>query len=255
MDLINKILKIAISISVAMALFIVLKYIILFINNRKIDSRRKTIIILLINVMRYLVLLSVLLSILYILKIDKTALLASASFLGLVFGFGAQNLVNDMISGFFIIFEDQFRVYDYVAINDVVGEVLEIGLKTTILKTWEGEIHYFSNGNINTLINYSKCNSLAIIDIKVSYDNDIEFIDELIKKGINDNNWKGMNIVGIPKYLGIQESTDTGYILRIIADTFPFEHFGVKRFIRKYFIKILIKNGIKMPKVILYNEK
>ena len=89
-------------------------------------------------------------------------MLASAGVLGFAVGFGAQSLVKDIISGFFIIFEDQFSVGDYVQIGTTMGTVEEIGLRTTKLSAYGGEIYIIPNGNITEVINYSINNSLAI---------------------------------------------------------------------------------------------
>lgn len=253
-EIFSKVIKIAIAIGIGIALFFILKVVINIIKNKKLDTRRKTVVALIINISRYLILFTILFSIFSILEINSSTLLASASFIGLIVGFGAQDLVQDMISGFFIIFEDHFRVDDYVSINDIVGEVVDIGLKTTIVKTWEGEIHFFSNGSIDKLVNYSKCNSLAIIDIKISYENDINLVEKLIVNRLFNYSNIDNNIIGKPEYIGIQDSTDTGYVLRVIATTAPFEHFGVKRKIRRDLINTLVNSNVKMPNLNIKEE-
>ena len=94
-------------------------------------------------------------------------LLAGAGILGLAVGFGAQSLVKDIISGFFIIFEDQFSVGDYIKINPFEGEVLEIGLRTTKLKSKIGELHVIPNGSIIQVTNFSILNSVSIVDVTI----------------------------------------------------------------------------------------
>ena len=101
-------------------------------------------------------------------------LLAGAGILGLAVGFGAQSLVKDIISGFFIIFEDQFSVGDYIKINTFEGEVLEIGLRTTKLKSKMGELHVIPNGSIIQVTNYSILNSMSVVDITVPNNDQVE---------------------------------------------------------------------------------
>ena len=89
-------------------------------------------------------------------------MLAGAGIVGLAVGFGAQSLVKDVITGFFIVFEDQFAVGDQVQIGQSNGVVEEIGLRTTKVKSYTGELHIIPNGNILEVINYSIYNSIAI---------------------------------------------------------------------------------------------
>src|SRR5690625_6943781 len=93
------------------------------------------------------------------------ALLAGAGIAGLAIGFGAQSLVKDVISGFFIIFEDQFSVGDYILINNLEGTVEEIGLRTTKVQSWTGEQHIIQNGDISMVIIYSIHNGLSFVEL------------------------------------------------------------------------------------------
>ncbi len=95
------------------------------------------------------------------LSVDVRGLLAGAGIVGLAVGFGAQNLVKDIITGFFIIFEDQFSVGDYVRVGTFEGTVEEIGLRTTKIKSWTGEINILPNGSIVEVTNFSLHNSVA----------------------------------------------------------------------------------------------
>ena len=109
---------------------------------------------------------------------DTASVLAGAGLLGILLGFGLQKLMQDMINGFFIIFENQYVVGEYVSINNNVGQVLELGLKTTKILTYNGEIHYFANGDITSVINYSRNDSLSIIDLPILHK---YLVDEIIE--------------------------------------------------------------------------
>src|SRR5690625_364636 len=102
-----------------------------------------------------------------VLGFNVGALLAGAGVAGLAIGFGAQNLVRDIISGFFIIFEDQFSVGDYVLVSGVEGTVEEIGLRTTKILSWTGEMNVFPNGDITHVTNYSMTNGLSVVDVNI----------------------------------------------------------------------------------------
>ncbi|WHT48712.1 mechanosensitive ion channel family protein [Sporosarcina thermotolerans] len=130
---------------------------------RREERRERTLLKLLENTLSYVVYFSAILAILQEFNIDVKGLVAGAGVLGLAVGFGAQSLVKDVISGFFILFEDQFSVGDYVKIGTAEGMVEEIGLRTTKLKNFTGEIFILPNGTISQVVNYSMKNSLAIV--------------------------------------------------------------------------------------------
>src|SRR5699024_10540910 len=104
---------------------------------------------------------------------------------GVAIGFGVQSLVRDVISGFFIVFEDQFSVGDYVIASGVEGEVEEIGLRTTKIKSCTGEQNVIPNGNITQVVNYSIHNCLAIVDINILYENDVTTAENIIEDVIS----------------------------------------------------------------------
>ena len=116
-------------------------------------------------------------AILSVLNIQIAGLLAGAGIAGLAIGFGAQSLVKDVITGFFIILEDQFGVGDYVRLNTAEGTVVEIGLRTTKIKGTTGEQFIIPNGQITDVINFSINNSKAIIDMQVGIEADVEKIE------------------------------------------------------------------------------
>src|SRR5207248_8965551 len=103
------------------------------------------------------------------LSIDVVPILTGAGIAGLAIGFGAQNLVRDVISGFFLILEDQVRVGDLARINGVGGTVEQINLRTIVLRDVEGAVQVFPNGTISSLANLSKQFAFAIVDIQVAY--------------------------------------------------------------------------------------
>src|SRR4029077_3853927 len=103
------------------------------------------------------------------LAIDVLPILTGAGIAGLAIGFGAQNLVRDVISGFFLILEDQVRVGDIARINGVTGVIEHVNLRTLVLRDAEGAVHVFPNGTVAALANLSKQFSNAIVDLRVSY--------------------------------------------------------------------------------------
>ena len=108
------------------------------------------------------------------LAIDIVPILTGAGIAGLAIGFGAQNLVRDVISGFFLILEDQVRVGDIARINGVAGTVEQINLRTIVLRDGEGAVQVFPNGTITALANLSKQFAYAVVDVRVAYSENID---------------------------------------------------------------------------------
>ncbi|MFL6517276.1 MAG: mechanosensitive ion channel family protein, partial [Bacillus sp. (in: firmicutes)] len=148
------------------------------------DRREETLSRLLDNVLSYVVYFIAFMMILSVLGIDVKALIAGAGVVGLAVGFGAQSLVKDIISGFFIIFEDQFSVGDHVRIGQYEGNVETIGLRTTKIKSWTVELHILPNGSIIEVTNFSINNSIAVVDIAIAYGEDIAKAEKVIEDTI-----------------------------------------------------------------------
>lgn len=161
--------------------------------------------------------------------IQLAPLLAGAGVLGLAIGFGAQSLVKDVITGFFIILEDQFAVGDVIQTGAFKGTVEMIGLRATRLKSGTGEIHIIPNGLINEVTNFSVNQSTAIVDITIPYEDSIEILISLIKEVLIkiDN----LNLIGAPEMLGIQALAFNQMTLRITAQCKPNTNADVIRLI------------------------
>ncbi|ANU21837.1 mechanosensitive ion channel family protein [Planococcus donghaensis] len=211
------------------------------------ERRQQTLSKLLSNVVAYVVYFIAVVSILATFTIDITGLIAGAGVLGLAVGFGAQNLVRDVITGFFIIFEDQFSVGDYVRIGTAEGTVEEIGLRTTKVKAWTGELFIFPNGNIMDVVNFSIHNSIAVVDINISYESDIKRVEELIMEFLNSLQERYEQIIKPAELLGVQNLTTTEVVMRITAETMPMQHFAVAREIRRDLKDFLDQRGVEIP--------
>lgn len=148
-------------------------------------------------------------------------LLASASVLGLAIGFGAQSLVKDVITGFFIILEDQFAVGDVISTGGFKGTVEVIGLRTTKILGSSGEIYIIPNGTIANVTNFSMANALAIVDVPVKIERSLEETLGLIRQALQGIEERNQNVVAFPNVLGIQSMTTSEYVVRVTAHTLP----------------------------------
>ncbi|WP_277584090.1 mechanosensitive ion channel family protein [Psychrobacillus antarcticus] len=210
------------------------------------ERRQNTLLKLLQNVLTYVVYFSSIIAILTTFGIKVAGLLAGAGIVGLAVGFGAQSLVKDVITGFFIVFEDQFAVGDHVQIGTANGIVQEIGLRTTKVKSYTGELHIIPNGSILVVINYSIYNSLALIDISIVPYSNIALMEKNIEGFLEELPNKYEELVKVPSYLGIQSFDASEIVVRFTAETMPTKQNSVARKIRRDLIEFLEQNGIKI---------
>ncbi|GAB4071999.1 mechanosensitive ion channel family protein [Barrientosiimonas marina] len=184
------------------------------------------------------------------------SLLAGAGVAGVAIGFGAQNLVRDIISGFFIIFEDQFSVGDYVYISGVEGYVEEIGVRTTKIMSWTGEQHVLPNGNVTQVTNYSVHNGLAIVDVNIPYENDADLAEQIIEDVSATLPASYEEIINLPEIMGVQSLETSHYAIRVKAETLPSYQWAGARIIRKEVKEVLYKQGIQIPapRLVMYTR-
>nr|WP_255726675.1 mechanosensitive ion channel family protein [Sporosarcina sp. ACRSM] len=211
------------------------------------ERREQTLLKLLENTLAYVVYFSAIMAVLAEFSIDVRGLLAGAGVLGLAVGFGAQSLVKDVITGFFIIFENQFSVGDYVKIGTAEGIVEEIGLRTTKIKSFTGEVSILPNGTISQVVNYSMENSLAIVDVTIPFEVGVEKTEKLIESYLTSLGKENDDFINHPKLIGAQNFTETEVIIRIIAETKPMRHFDSARTIGIGVKKYLEQEGIEIP--------
>lgn len=211
------------------------------------ERREETLSKLLDNILSYVVYFIALMMILSVFGINVQALIAGAGIVGLAVGFGAQNLVKDIISGFFIIFEDQFSVGDHIRIGQFEGNVETIGLRTTKIKSWTGEVHILPNGSITQVTNFSLNNSLAVVDIGIAYGEDVEKAEKVIEDLLKQLPDQNEDLTKTPELLGIQTMGPTEIVFRIIAETLPMKQASAARMIRKEVKLVLDQHEIKVP--------
>ena len=162
------------------------------------------------------------------------AVLASAGVVGLAVGFGAQSLVKDVISGFFILFEDQFGVGDVVKIGDFTGVVEHMTLRATVLRNLEGQVHVVPNGNIQTATVMTKEWARAILDVTIPHREELDRVFEILKRVGTQlaADWPD-RVMEQPAILGIEKLDDSGVTIRSIVKTPPFKNADVLRDWRK----------------------
>lgn len=175
------------------------------------------------------------------------SILAGVGILGLALSFGAQNLVRDVIAGFFIVFEDQYNVGEVVNIVDVTGVVQELGLRTTQVKEWTGQLHTIPNGEIRKVANFSRGDMVAVIMLGIAYEEDIDKAFEVLREAGRRAKEEIETITEEPIVHGVTELGDSHVGIRVVVKTRPGEQWGVEREMRKRYKQALDYAGIEIP--------
>lgn len=227
-------------------------------KHHKFDSRRiNTINSLLCNIIKYVIWIIAVLSILSVYGINTAAIITGLGVASLVIGLAFQDILKDVLVGVSILFENQFAVGDLVKIGNFEGTVISLGLKTTRIQAYTGEIKIISNRNISEVINYSMDKTLAVVDLPVSYESKIDKVEKILMITSATIKEKIPALVGDIELLGVQELSDSAVIFRLVGKCKPAKHYEVQRQMKKEFKNALDKNGIKIPypQIEVHNEK
>lgn len=213
-------------------------------------KREDTLIKVLGMTVKVLVWLVVAMMILSELGINIGPIIAAAGVAGLAFGFGGQYLIRDVISGLFIILENQYRVGDVACFDGTCGVVEDINLRLTTLRDLDGTVHHIPNGEIKKASNLSKGFSRINIDLGIAYHSDLEkviqVVDKVGEEMFNDPVWREM-MEGQPKFLRVEEFADSAIIIKILGDTKPLKQWDVAGEFRKRIKIAFDKEGIEIP--------
>ena len=184
------------------------------------------------------------------LDVDITPVLTGAGIVGLAIGFGAQTLVRDVISGFFLIVEDQVRVGDVAMVNGTGGLVEQINLRTIVLRDFEGVVHVFPNGEIKTLANRTKDFSYYVVDLGIDYDEDADRVMALVREagaGLMQDPAYAPSILAPVEVLGVDDFKDSAVSLRFRIKTVPLKQWEVGRELRRRVKLVLDREGVRIP--------
>jgi len=184
------------------------------------------------------------------LGIQLGPLLATAGIGALAIGFGAQGLVKDLISGFFIILENQYRIGDVIEVAGVSGLVESVSLRKTVLRDLQGKVHTIPNGEIKVVSNFSKEWSRSVLDLGISYRDDIDQIVDLLirigKEMESEEPYKSAILEPL-QVLGVEKFDESQMVIRMMVKTVPLKQWDVGRELRRR-IKIRFdEKGIQLP--------
>lgn len=200
------------------------------------------------SVLFYVISFIAIVMVLGIFGVNVASILAAAGVLGIAIGFGAQTLVKDIITGFFIIFENQFAVGEYVSINNQDGIVEEIGLRITKIKLFDGSLYIVPNGSITEVVNFCRDNIRVQIDVAIAHENDLEKAQRVLTEMLDKYYGEHREIITTkPTVTGVQQLNENAVTLRIIGFTLPMRQWEVERDILLLVKETLDKEQIKIP--------
>lgn len=180
--------------------------------------------------------------------INVTPILASAGIVGLAVGFGAQSLVKDVITGFFILLEDQYGVGDAVTIGDKSGTVEKMNLRITQLRTLEGALITIPNGSVAVVSNQSKEWARAVVDVGVSYEANLDHaLAVMLDEGMKLRTEWPDSVIEAPEAHGVQSFADSSVMLRVVVKTAPLDQWKVAREWRRRIKAAFDREGLDIP--------
>lgn len=209
------------------------------------DKRKSTVVGLINNIIKYLIAIIVIISILGLYGVNTKNIVASLGIVSAVIGLAFQDIIKDFLSGIFIIFDNAYAVGDWVVIDDFRGEVIAIGLRTTKVRAYTGEIMSLSNSSFTKVINYNLSNPKLFLTIPFSYDEKIEKIEEILTEVLekikNEKDVKGVQLLGVESFL------ESSILYALEIDCMPSTQFGIKRKLLRNIKMSFDENGIMIP--------
>ena len=210
--------------------------------------RGRTLVTLIASLTKYAAALVILCWGLSILGVDVSTIVASVGILALIVGFGAESLIADVVTGVFMLFENQCNVGDIVEVGGFRGTVLEIGIRTTSVIDTGGNVRIINNSEMKNILNRSDNSSFAVSDISIPYETDLEALEKKLPEmlaNIYQENPSAMKQA--PEYLGVQTLADSAVVLRFIAEVEEKAIFSTQRLLNRELLLGLRKLGVECP--------
>lgn len=211
------------------------------------QKRIKTINTLIQNIIKYIIVIFVIIAMMANFGINVKSILAGVGITAAIIGLAFQDIAKDFLAGISIILEDQFEIGDTVKINDFTGEVVSFGLRTTRIRNYKGATKIISNHTITELINYNLYNNLAVVDISVDYEENLDKVEHILTKISDEISSKIPKAKGKLKILGVNELDESSIVYRVAIEVASAEHIAAERILRKELKNALDKAKIKIP--------
>ena len=212
------------------------------------NHRARTVITLSANLVRYAAILVIIIGTMSLLMVDMPTILAGLGIIALIIGFGAESLITDVVTGFFILMDNQYNVGDIIEVAGFRGVVSEIGIRTTYLTDTGGNVKIINNSDMKNILNRSDNSSKAVTDFPVPYDTDLRALEKNIPamlKKIYDENTSVFR--SVPAYLGVQELADSAVVLRFVAEVGEADIYSGARLLNHDIFLAMKDLGIECP--------
>lgn len=210
-------------------------------------QRVETVRALIVNIVKYIIVVITLLAILATFGVNVNALIAGLSVTTAIIGLAFQDLAKDLIAGVSIITEAQYDVGDTIQVGTFMGEVEAIGLKTTRIRDFKGATKIIANRYMDDIINYSLHDSLAIVDVSVDYSQKSEKVEKVLKELAENLSGTIPDARGEIEILGINSLEDSSIVYRVTLNTKPMAHYAVQRILRREIKEALDQAKVKIP--------
>ena len=241
-----KLLTVLLSFCILILAYIVLKWILTAVGSGSEKSRTFT--TLLTGLMKYVFIIAAFVWALSIIGVNTTAVLAGVGLLGLILGFGAQSLIEDIITGFFIIFESQYEIGDIIILDDFRGTVRSIGVRTTVIEDAGGNLKVVNNSDIRNFQNRSRNKSRALSLVAVSYSTDMKYLEAVVREALPKMYAAHKDLyLSVPVYLGVEELADSGVTLKFYAEVKEDNIFAAQRQLNRDLLVLFREKNIEIP--------
>ena len=211
-------------------------------------GRLQTVTNLIAGLMKYVAVIVAIVWGLGILGVNTTAVLAGVGIVGLILGFGAQSLIEDIITGAFIIFENQYSVGDIIILDDFRGTVRSIGVRTTVIEDAGGNLKVVNNSDIRNFQNRSRNSSVALVVVSVAYSTDLRKLEAMLKESLPSLKQEHPDLyLTVPRYLGVEALADSGVNLKFAVDVTEENVFSGQRMLARDLKNLFDDKGVEIP--------
>ena len=210
--------------------------------------RAKTLVALTSNMLKYAAAIIILCVVLTIVNVDITAILASLGILALIIGFGAESLIADVVTGLFILLDNQYNVGDIIEVGGFRGIVSDVGIRTTSIMDTGGNVKIINNSEMKNILNRSDNSSRAVADFSIPYETDLAALEKKIPALLEEIHRNHTNLFrAVPEYLGVQELGASAVVLRFVAEVGESDIYSGTRVLNHDLLLGFRKLGVECP--------
>ena len=238
--------RILLAITAALAVQHLILWLLSYLKPR--NHRSRTLVTLIANLIRYVVILVVVIGILSLLNVDMPTILAGVGVMALIVGFGAESLITDVVTGFFILMDNQYNVGDIIEVGGFRGTVSEIGIRTTSLVDAGGNVKIINNSDMKNILNRSDNSSKAVSDFSIPYETDLEALEKKIPALLEEIYTRNRSVMkSAPQYVGVQELGESAVILRFVVEVGEADIYAGARLLNHDLLLGFRRLGVECP--------